>query len=114
MARATTRKVAEANFDPETTTPLDIRDVWNPQDGAERNKELAVQLADQYVEAHPEQFNDLRDKDLAGCITALEAFRSAGMESEEWKVQTWIFHKFEFQHIGAGAHVQVRGVNDGA
>lgn len=70
-----------------------------------------VKLADAFVAANPDLFNDLRDKDLPECVESLEKLRDAGLTELEWLVQTWIFHKFEFQTIGGTAQAVVRVVN---
>ncbi|OKH70828.1 hypothetical protein EB72_24855 [Mycobacterium sp. SWH-M1] len=87
-----------------------IRDAWDNENGS-RDVDLTLSLADQYVSAHPAEFGGLRDMSLDKLVKAVEVFRGAEMTDDEWRVQTWIFHNFEFQNIGGPAQVQVRQIN---
>lgn len=95
-----------------------IRDAWDPGDPetkntkSSRDEEKTRQLADKYVKAHPEEFAELKDLSEPECVKALEVFRAAGMEESEWKVQAWLFHRFEPQKIG-GQHDSVVRVANG-
>lgn len=80
-------------------------------EGLSKSDHDVVKMADAFVAANPDLFNDLRDMDLPKCVEALEKLRDAGMSELEWIVQVWIFHKFEFQTIGGAAAATVRVVN---
>jgi len=87
-----------------------IKAAW---EGSPRNAELAVSLSDDYVAANPELYVDYEEKTTKECVEALEVFRDAGMETQMWQAQAWIFHRFEFQNIGGEAQAQVRIVPEG-
>lgn len=80
-------------------------------DQLSRHDNDVVVLADAFVAANPDLFNDLVDKDLPECVESLDKLRDAGLTELEWLVQTWIFHKFEFQNIGGTAQAVIRVVN---
>jgi hypothetical protein len=69
---------------------------------------VARELADAYVEAHPELFVSLREMTLEQCVAAVDVFRGAGMETELWNTEAWLLHRFEPQNIGGKAEAQVR------
>lgn len=81
-----------------------------PRDGTKLSKaDLdVVDMADEYVQSHPEVYADFEDKDIHECVKAVETFRDAGLEEHMWQAQVWIFHKFEFQNIGGEAQAQIR------
>lgn len=74
---------------------------------SERDNKV-VTLADKYVADHPEEFDGFKERSLESIVEALELCRLAGMEDDEWRLQVWIFHRFEFQNIGGPAQAQVR------
>ena len=88
-----------------------IRDAWDHDTGKGRDTAKAVALADTYVAEHPDEFTQLAALTLDDCVTALEVFRAAGFTDDEWRIQTWIFHKFEFQTIGGPVEAKVRLTN---
>jgi hypothetical protein len=90
-----------------------IRDAADKTTGDGRDLDEAVRLADAYVDAHPGEFDDYRGKDMDAAVRAVEAFRNAGMDEQEWRAQTWIFHAWEFQEIG-GAVAPARRDTDTA
>lgn len=73
-----------------------------------RDQELARTLADSYVAANPDEFTDLTDKTLSACVEAVDVFRNAGYDEMQCRVETWLLHKFEPQHIGGETQAQVR------
>lgn len=90
-----------------------IREAWDPGDidhpgGENRDEERTRNLADKYVKAHPEQFEKLQEKSHDELVRAIDVYRAAGMDDDEWLVQAWLFHKFEPQNIGGIAEVTVR------
>lgn len=84
-----------------------IKDAWDTETGNGRDPNART-LADQYVKNHPDQFEDYKELTLPECVKALEVFRDAGMESEQWKVETWLLHRYEPQNIGGTYQAQVR------
>lgn len=90
-----------------------IKDAWSKETGSGREEELTRKLADEYVQAHPEKFVEYEEKSLEDCVTALSAFRNAGMESLQWEAEIWLLHHFEPQIIGGPMRAQVRIPNNG-
>lgn len=82
-------------------------------DGQEiRQEDTSVyDLADSYVEAHPEEFAGMEHLDLPVLVAALEKARESGDEAQEWKFQTFLFHHFEPQNIGGVHQATVRVTN---
>jgi hypothetical protein len=91
-----------------------IREAWDPGDpetknvDSNRDEDKARKLADSYVKANPDQFAALQSMTLEECVKAVDTFRAAGMEDEQWKVETWLLHKFEPQKIGGTYEATVR------
>jgi hypothetical protein len=91
-----------------------IKDAWDPGDpetknvDAKRDEDKTRKLADAYVKANPDEFTELAEMSEDDCVKALEVFRAAGMEDSEWKVQAWLFHKFEPRNIGGTYEAKVR------
>jgi len=96
-----------------------IKDSWSKDTGSGRDEEGTRALCDAYVEAHPEQFDELRNMTIDECVQAVSVFRAAGMEESQWKVEVWLLHHFEPQQIGGQVQATVRipglgrGVNRG-
>lgn len=92
-----------------------IKDAWAKDTGGGRDEEGTRALCDAYVQAHPEQFAALEAMTLEQCVKAVEVFRDAGMEEEQWKVETWLLHHYEPQSIGGPiqAVVRIPGVTRG-
>ena len=84
-----------------------IKDAWDKNTGDGRD-ESARELADAYVAAHPDQFTSLEAMSLEQCVQAVDVFRQAGMADEQWRVETWLLHRFEPQNIGGAAQAKVR------
>lgn len=85
-----------------------IKKAWDKNTGNGREEEKTRELADAYVEAHPEQFESMKDMTLEECVQAVSVFRAAGMEEEQWKVEVWLLHHFEPQNIGGPIQAKVR------
>lgn len=85
-----------------------IKDAWAKDTGDGRDDVGARALCDAYVAAHPEQFTSLEVMSLEQCVNAVEVFRDAGMEEEQWKVEAWLLHHYEPQNIGGPITAQVR------
>lgn len=85
-----------------------IKDAWDPETGEGRDEERVRQLADSYVGDHPDEFTSYDGLDEKQCVKALEVFREAGLEDDEFRVQVWIWHWFEPQEIGGTYKAKVR------
>lgn len=85
-----------------------IKDAWDKRTGTGRDEDGTRAMCDAYVAAHPEQFDSLREMSLEQCVNALSVFRQAGMEEEQWRVEAWLLHHFEPQHIGGPMQAVVR------
>lgn len=88
-----------------------VFDAFDKETGDGRDYDLTVELAHEFVEAHPDSFvlGTLEDLSLEECVKSLEVLRDAGWE-EPWKqVQIYLWHKFPPQNIGGafGREVQV-------
>lgn len=88
----------------------EIRQAWDKTDGEGRDEALARSLSDQYVADNPALFDGWEATDEDDLIQALETFRNAGMENEEWKVQAWLFHRFKPRNIGGVYQSEIRTV----
>lgn len=84
-----------------------IKDAWDKDTGDGRD-ESARQMADAYVEAHPEQFEPYEALGLEELVNLVSIFRSQGMEESQWRVETWLLHRFEPQQIGGTYRATVR------
>jgi hypothetical protein len=85
-----------------------IRDCMNKHTGDGRDHPKAVKLAEAYVKANPDMFASFKDLSLEDCVKSVSVFRAAGMEEEEWRVETYLLAKFEPQSIGGEYHPTVR------
>ena len=85
-----------------------IRFAWDKNTGDGRDEDGTRAMCDAYVEAHPEQFTELRNMSLEQCVQALSVFRAAGMETSQWEVETWLLHRYEPQQIGGDVQATVR------
>jgi hypothetical protein len=85
-----------------------IKEAMDKATGDGRDHSEACTLADAYVAAHPEQFTDLAAMPLDKCVTAVDAFRAAGMDEAQWQVEAWLLHRFLPQNIGGTAQAAVR------
>ncbi|CQD07347.1 hypothetical protein BN970_01385 [Mycolicibacterium conceptionense] len=84
-----------------------IRDAMDNSEGG-RDEELARQLADDYVAANPDQFTSLAEMSIEQCVAAVDVFRAAAMEDDQWRVETWLLHHFQPQTIGGPVTAQIR------
>lgn len=85
-----------------------IKEAWNSETGEGRDEELVRDMSDTYVADHPDEFTSFDGLDAAQCVKALEVFRAAGLEEDEFRVQVWIWHHFEPQEIGGTYKAKVR------
>lgn len=96
------------------TALKDIRDAWDPGDphtknvDSKRDEDKARKLADAYVKANPDEFTELADMTIEQCVQAIDVFRAAGMEDSQWRVEAWLFHKYEPQQVGGTYEAKVR------
>jgi hypothetical protein len=75
-------------------------------DGQDMDK--ARKLADAYVKAHPDEFTKFDGKSIPELVAAVDVFRAAGMDHDQWLVETWLLHTFEPQNIGGETAPQLR------
>lgn len=83
-----------------------IRDLMDPATG--RDEPAARALADTYVEQHPDEFGLLATMQLDSCVAAVDLFRDTGDEASQWRVETWLLHRYESQSIGGQAEPRIR------
>lgn len=74
----------------------------------DRDMTQVVALADAYVAAHPDQYTSLQNLEREQCVAALDVFRSAGMEEDQWRVEAWIQHRWDPMNIGGPVSAKVR------
>lgn len=86
-----------------------IKDAWDLDTGDGRD-EAARTLADKYVKAHAADFAALQEMSLEQCVKAVDVFRDAGMDEDQWRVETWLLHRYAPQNIGGTAEPQIRMV----
>lgn len=84
-----------------------IRDALDNSNG-DRDMTQVVALADAYVAEHPDQFTSLQELDRDQCVAAIDVFRSAGMEEDQWRVEAWIQHRWDPMNIGGPVLAKVR------
>lgn len=82
-----------------------IKDAVEAQDFA-----LARSLSDSFVTENDSLFTDMKPKADFELVAAVDVFRSAGMEENQWQVEAWLLHHFEPQNIGGSAQAIVRVV----
>jgi hypothetical protein len=85
-----------------------IHDAMDKASGDGRDHAQAVALADKYVAAHPDEFNEMQAMTIEACVQAVEVFRAANMTESEQRMEVWLLHKFEPQNVGGPAQPQVR------
>lgn len=68
----------------------------------------ARKLADAYVKAHPDEFNDFKELSLESVVQAVDVFRAAGMADNQYRAEAWHLHKWDPQQIGANAAPSIR------
>lgn len=88
-----------------------IRDAMDKDTGDGRDMDQVRALADAYVAAHPDQFTSLQTMSRDECVTAIDVFRAAGMEDDQWRVEAWIQHRWEPMNIGGPVEAKVRITN---
>lgn len=92
-----------------TKTELgDIRDAWDRETGGGRDEDVARQRADDYVADNPDEFKELAKLDIEQLVNAVDVFRAAGLENDQWRVEAWLLHHFEPQSIGGTYQATVR------
>ena len=64
-----------------------VKDAMDKSTGDGRDHDLAVELAEAYVKAHPDLFVSMRDMSIEDCVKAVDVFRAAGLEEEHWRVE---------------------------
>ncbi|EUA24053.1 hypothetical protein I552_10267 [Mycobacterium xenopi 3993] len=62
-----------------------------------------AQLADEYVANHSAEFAAFPSMTVQQLVEAVDVFRAANMLEDQWRVETWLLHRFEPQNIG-GQH----------
>jgi len=85
-----------------------IKDLWDADTGEGRDEEMVRQLSDEYVAANPEEFTSFDGLDEKQLVKALDTFRLAGLEDDEWRVQVWLWYSFLPQEIGGTYKATVR------
>lgn len=85
-----------------------IGDAMDKTTGDGRDHAKAVELADKYVDTHPDEFTEMQDMTLEACVQAVEVFRAANMTESEQRMEVWLLHKFQPQSIGGPAQPTVR------
>ncbi|BDY31426.1 hypothetical protein [Mycolicibacterium mageritense] len=88
-----------------------IRDAMSKDTGDGRDMATVVALADAYVADHPDLFTSLQSMSRDECVAALDVFRAAGMEEDQWRVEAWIQHQWEPMNIGGPVEAKVRITN---
>lgn len=74
-----------------------IRAAW----AQPRDEELARELANEYVAAHPAEFARFEQMTRTDCVQSADAARASGTEEDVWRVETWVLHRYPPQHIHA-------------
>lgn len=85
-----------------------IKDALDKQTGDGRDMDEVRTLADAYVADHPTEFASLQTMDRDQCVAAIDVFRTAGMEEDQWRVETWIQHRWEPMNIGGPIAATIR------
>lgn len=88
-----------------------IRDAWSKDTGDGRDETRTRELADAYVEQHPDEFTNLRDMSLEDLVKAVDVFRAAGMDTDVWRIEAFLLHAYEPQNIGGTYNPKVRITN---
>ncbi len=85
-----------------------IKDAMDKTTGGGRDHAGAVGLAEAYVHAHPEQFEQFKALSVPQLVEAVSTFRNAHMDDEQWAVEAYLLAKFEPQQIGGEYQATVR------
>ena len=91
-----------------------IKDQWESALAAEDSvqQDVVRGLADAFVTAHPEIYtSDITGMTLDQLVNAVDVFRAAEMEDQQWQIEVWLIHHFEPQNIGGIAQPTVRAGN---
>lgn len=84
-----------------------IKDAW---EATPRDDDGARTLADQYVSSNPDEFNGFQGMTIEQLVEAIDTFRSANMEEDQWRIETWLLHRYTPQNIGGIYQPQLRNV----
>lgn len=84
-----------------------IKDAWDKNTGDGRD-EGARKLADTYIAEHPEKFVGFKDLSIEQLVQAVDVFRAANMEQQQWEVEAYLLSRFEPQNIGGAYNPQLR------
>lgn len=74
---------------------------------AEEDKNV-YQMADEYVDAHSDDFVGWDNLPLKVLVKMVDEFRDSGDDENLRKVQVWLWHKFDPQEIGGEYHATIR------
>ncbi len=85
-----------------------IKEAWDKNTGKGRDHDTARALADAYVAAHPEQFEQLKNLTIKQVVEAVDTFRRGHLEEQQWLAEVWQIHHFEPQNIGGEYQATVR------
>ncbi|MGV0785098.1 hypothetical protein [Mycolicibacterium sp. XJ775] len=85
-----------------------IKDALDKDTGDGRDMDQVRALSDAYVAAHPDQFVSLQTMERDQCIAAIDVFRAAAMEEDQWRVEAWIQHRWNPMIIGGPIAATVR------
>lgn len=88
-----------------------IRSAMDKETSGGRDEALARQLSDSLVAANPDQFSSLENMTVEQLVQAVDVFRAAGMEQDQWRIEAWLLHHFEPQNIGGPVEATVRVVS---
>lgn len=82
-----------------------IKEKWEEEP---RDYDATVALADQYVADHPDEFSGYEERPIEDLVASLDVFRAANDQDNQWRVQAWLFHRFQPQNIGGTYQPQIR------
>lgn len=78
-----------------------IKDAMDKQTGDGRDRDVARDLAEAYIAAHPDDFAKLATKTVEELAASVDVFRAAGWDEEQQLVETWLLHLFpQPQQVG--------------
>lgn len=85
-----------------------VKDAMDKSTGDGRDLELAVQLSEAYVQAHPELTAEMHDWSLEKIVEAMSVFSAAGFDEKYMQLEAYQLAKFPRQQIGGEYHVTAR------
>lgn len=88
-----------------------IKDAMAKDTGEGRDHGLAVELADAYVDAHPDLYAGLDKVSLPVLVKVVEEHRNNGRDEDAWNIEAWLLHQYAPQNIGGEYTAEVRTVN---